>query len=421
MASSPLKLPIETVVMPRQFTEVFNGKIYVGKPDTDPTAAANRITVYQEAENGKLIPVAQPVAINAGGHPVINGQVVKLVVTQDYSIAVHDSQGAQAYYFPRCSGPYVLNIFHDQTLHGTGTESDKLGVQLSKNAGNLLEIRSDGLYYGATATDDLLNLYVDSANGDDKNPGTRGKPLKTLNRALTITPKNKSNTIHLRAGQTFILGVGAAVEGCTRTLIPYDDPWIDGDRVPDITPDNPGYDGPCAVGLARPVIKSRLNYGENNHIAYHYTFNVGAGGTLDCRGIIWDSIPDNDEQYPSGWGKSNHAPVYGSASGTVAFRGCQIVTKPHTDTIYRSVLVSNGSDGSYPALKFNRCQFLSGEYFINLGGVAANVTITDEWPSQFKIEYIRGNLVQSTNDGKLNGIVRGPNGEPRNLMINFVV
>lgn len=181
----PLALPVEHYTMPRQFSTVFNGKIYVGKPDTDPTAETNRVTVYQEEENGTLTPIAQPISINAGGYPVISGQIVKLVVTQDYSIAVYDQLGAQAFYFPRCSGPYILNVYHDQTLHGTGTESDPLGVQLSADEGNLLEIRDDGLYYGTSASDDLLNLYVDTVNGSDDNIGSREKPLKTLNEALT--------------------------------------------------------------------------------------------------------------------------------------------------------------------------------------------------------------------------------------------
>ncbi|WP_040465464.1 phage tailspike protein [Erwinia tracheiphila] len=219
--------------MPRQFSTVFNGKIYVGKLDTDPTAETNRVTVYQEGENGTLTPIAQPISINAGGYPVISGQVVKLVVTQDYSIAVYDQFDAQAFYFPRCSGPYVLKVFHDQTLHGDGTEADPLGVKLSGNSGNLLEIRDDGLYYGTSASDDLLNLYVDTVNGSDDNIGSREKPLKTLNEALTRTPANKSNTIHLHSGQTFILDVQTSIVGCIRLIMPYDDPYIDGNKVPD--------------------------------------------------------------------------------------------------------------------------------------------------------------------------------------------
>ncbi|MFG6076999.1 phage tailspike protein [Erwinia sp. OPT-41] len=224
----PLALPVQLYTMPRQFSTVFNGKIYVGAVDTNPTAEANRITVYHEGENGTLTPIAQPIAINAGGYPVISGQVVKLVVTQDYSIAVYDQLGAQAFYFPRCRGPYILNVYHDQTLHGTGTESDLLGVQLSEDEGNQLQIRDDGLYYGLVGPDDIINLYVTTAGSNDA-AGTRAAPLQTVGEALRRIAERAmpgSYTIHLRAGETFALdkSYSLGVGSFHLTFIYYDDP-----------------------------------------------------------------------------------------------------------------------------------------------------------------------------------------------------
>lgn len=226
--ATPLALPVELYTMPRQFSTVFNGKIYVGAVDTDPTAETNRITVYQEGENGTLMPIAQPIAINAGGYPVIAGQVVKLVVTQDYSIAVYDQLDAQAFYFPRCSGPYILNVYHDQTLHGTGTKSDPLGVRLSDDAGNQLQIRDDGLYNGLVGPGGLINLYV-AAAGSDEAEGARVAPLKTVGEALRrIAEKSYPGnyTIYLRAGESFAIDknyyLGAGV--FSLVFIYYDDP-----------------------------------------------------------------------------------------------------------------------------------------------------------------------------------------------------
>ncbi|MFC0141572.1 phage tailspike protein [Erwinia mallotivora] len=231
------------------------------------------------------------------GYPVVDGQVVKLVVTQDYSIAVYDQLDAQAFYFPRCSGPYVLNVYHDQTLTGTGTESDPLGVQLSAGAGNLLEIRDDGLYYATSATDDLLNLYVDTENGSDENTGTREKPLLTLNEALTRTPANKSNTIHLRAGQTFVLDVSTDITGCSRIITPYDDPYIDGDQVPDPTPETASYVGYATRDLARPTIKARLYFLSDVEYFTPYGIQISEGGTLTLQGLIIIRCPTMPIKY----------------------------------------------------------------------------------------------------------------------------
>jgi len=422
--SAPLSLPVNHYTMPRQFSTIFNGSIYVGKIDTDPTQEVNRITVYHESEDGTLTPIAQPISINAGGYPVVSGQVVKLVVTQDYSIAVYDQLDAQAFYFPRCSGPYVLSIFHDATLHGSGIEADRLGVNLSKDAGNLLEIRKDGLYYGVTASDNLLNLYVDSINGDDAAEGTRTSPLKTLNRALAMTPENKSNTIHLRAGQTFILDRTCSITGCSRTIQPYDDPWFDGDKVPAITPANPAYHNWAVKALARPTIKSHLGYNEMNRHYSHEQVSLANGATLNLYGLIVDAVPDNDQQYESGWGPFNFGPFYGESGCTLMFGGCYLITgasEPATLN-YPATVVASYSQGGMPFLMFCRCIVLNGYSVVEMSSCpAASISCQDDWPTQFEIEYLAGNTVPEFKAGRITGILRGPNGEPRNLQINFVI
>jgi|GEM_PF-6795249 len=418
--SVPLTLPIQLMTMPRQFDTVFNGKIYVGKVDTDPTAEVNRIPVYQEAEDNTLVPIAQPIDINAGGYPVVGGQVVKLVVTEDYAIAVNDRLGAQAFYFPRCSGPYVLKVFHNQTLHGDGTEADPLGIELSKNAGNLLEIRDDGLYYGTSATDDLLNLYVDTVSGDDENIGSRAEPLKTLNEALKRTPWDKTNNIHLHAGQTFTLDINVQVNACTRNFHVYADPYVDGDKVPETSPENPVYYYWSASGLSRPTIKAKIEYHDDSHIANEYNIWVGSGGTITFNGIILDVVPSNDDENAA-YTAFNAAPLYGDSTSAVNFFGCVMVTKVQGENQYKWVAIAGFSDGNMPSVNLCRCLFLSGDYFMDLSTNAAKVIVRDEWPQEFTVPYQKGNLVQATKDGKMDGIVKGPNGEPRNLMINFVI
>ncbi|HAX5299624.1 TPA: hypothetical protein JZG53_001029 [Escherichia coli] len=99
-ANVVVSMPSQLFTMARSFKAVANGKIYIGKIDTDPVNPENRIQVYVENEDGSHIPVLQPIMINAAGYPVYNGQIAKFVTVQGHSMAVYDAYGAQQFYFP---------------------------------------------------------------------------------------------------------------------------------------------------------------------------------------------------------------------------------------------------------------------------------------------------------------------------------
>jgi len=84
----------------RTFRAVANGRIYIGKIDTDPTIPSNQITVYIENEDGSHVPISQPLIINAAGKIVYGGQLVKVVTVEGHSMAVYDAYGAQVDYIP---------------------------------------------------------------------------------------------------------------------------------------------------------------------------------------------------------------------------------------------------------------------------------------------------------------------------------
>lgn len=100
LANFVVSMPSQLFTMSRSFKAVANGKIYIGKPDTDPVLPTNQIQVYIEGEDGIPVPVPQPVIINAGGYPVYNGQIAKFVTVENYSMAVYDAYGTQQFYFP---------------------------------------------------------------------------------------------------------------------------------------------------------------------------------------------------------------------------------------------------------------------------------------------------------------------------------
>ncbi|HEA3100727.1 TPA: peptidase S74, partial [Escherichia coli] len=95
-----VSMPSQLFTMARSFKAVANGKIYIGKIDTDPVNPENQIQVYVENEDGSHVPVSQPIIINAAGYPVYNGQIAKFVTVQGHSMAVYDVYGAQQFYFP---------------------------------------------------------------------------------------------------------------------------------------------------------------------------------------------------------------------------------------------------------------------------------------------------------------------------------
>ena len=67
----------------------------------------------------------------------------------------------------------------------------------SDDAGNLLQCRADGLYYGITPPANLQNQFVDPVNGDDSNSGTRASPLRNLVTAINRLPSGTEAVIHL--------------------------------------------------------------------------------------------------------------------------------------------------------------------------------------------------------------------------------
>ncbi|EOY1483638.1 phage tailspike protein, partial [Escherichia coli] len=117
-----VSMPSQLFTMARSFKAVANGKIYIGKIDTDPVNPENQIQVYVENEDGSHVPVAQPIIINAAGYPVYNGQIAKFVTVQGHSMAVYDAYGSQQFYFPN-----VLKYDPDQFEHRLASSGgDKL-------------------------------------------------------------------------------------------------------------------------------------------------------------------------------------------------------------------------------------------------------------------------------------------------------
>lgn len=114
-----VSMPSQSFTLARKFQAASNGKIFIGKIDTDPTIPENQIQVYLENEDGTTVPVSQPLIINQAGYPVYNGQIAKFVTVQGHSMAVYDSYGAQQFYYPNVL-KYDPDRFKDKLKESSG-------------------------------------------------------------------------------------------------------------------------------------------------------------------------------------------------------------------------------------------------------------------------------------------------------------
>ncbi|HFI6645480.1 TPA: phage head-binding domain-containing protein [Escherichia coli] len=150
-ANVVVSMPSQLFTMARSFKAVANGKIYIGKIDTDPVNPENQIQVYVENEDGSHVPVLQPIIINAAGYPVYNGQIAKFVTVQGHSMAVYDAYGTQQFYFQN-----VLKYDPDQLRQDLAAPG---GVDLVNGAAKQEDVDK--------INEKILRLEHDSVNVED--------------------------------------------------------------------------------------------------------------------------------------------------------------------------------------------------------------------------------------------------------------
>ena len=106
---------------------------------------------------------------------------------------------------------------------------------MSLSAGAVLQPRP--FLYKAEQKSDALALFVDSTSGDDSNPGTIDKPLKTLSKAVAVFEYergDRAGIIYLREGMYFLsstIELGPEDSGLTITGYMNEKATISGGRV----------------------------------------------------------------------------------------------------------------------------------------------------------------------------------------------
>lgn len=148
-ANVVVSMPSQLFTLARSFKANANGKIYIGKIDTDPLNPANQIQVYIENENGTYVPVSQPLIINSGGYAVYNGQAVKFVTSKNYSMAIYDAFGVQQFYFSKVC-PSGISV-KDFGAIGDGDADDYDAIQSAINSGLSAIYFPEGTYFISSA------------------------------------------------------------------------------------------------------------------------------------------------------------------------------------------------------------------------------------------------------------------------------
>ncbi|HFP4022459.1 TPA: phage head-binding domain-containing protein [Escherichia coli] len=189
-ANVVVSMPSQLFTMARSFKAVANGKIYIGKIDTDPVNPENQIQVYVENEDGSHVPVSQPIIINAAGYPVYNGQIAKFVTVQGHSMAVYDAYGVQQFYFPN-----VLKYDPDRLEQrlGESTGSILVGDPLDTTVANALSRR---IYTIETVTQLLETDFSGVPDGMNVRTYVNGKGVKNVSEWV-ISSNQDLNTFSL--------------------------------------------------------------------------------------------------------------------------------------------------------------------------------------------------------------------------------
>ncbi|ELZ1159360.1 hypothetical protein SPO15_003672 [Escherichia coli] len=195
-----VSMPSQLFTMARSFKAVANGKIYIGKIDTDPVNPENRIQVYVENEDGSHVPVSQPIIINAAGYPVYNGQIAKFVTVQGHSMAVYDAYGAQQFYFPN-----VLKYDPDQfrAIIESPEGAGHVGYQYRRNTGSTMRMVSDVLDERVS----LWDFHCDSS-GNVIQPGPTVDSRQCIQKAIDAIYEAGGGTLIIPTGTWYLNSYG---------------------------------------------------------------------------------------------------------------------------------------------------------------------------------------------------------------------
>lgn len=187
------------------------------------------------------------------------------------------------------------------------------GLVVSPDAGNQIEKRKNGIYYGTVAPEEIRDLYVSSVSGNDSNPGTREAPLRTIQAAvdkLADTPARY--TIWLHKSETFDW-VYKDLSYPTITFSVYGAETTH----PFSLPANAYYRGHLAQSFPRPTVKVQVKENQGYMMRHYLTAQ-----SLIFLGIKFEI---NNAAINDNFSLSGHFTEFvNTVTGKTEFEGCVI-------------------------------------------------------------------------------------------------
>lgn len=216
---------------------------------------------------------------------------------------------------------YDVKVGKSLTLN----EQGGVEVKLSKDKGNLIEARKDGLYYGINPPADTSNLYVSSSQGDDNNKGTRESPLRTIREAFRRNRANQNFTVHLYENDRHEWRSSwGRFNNYTYTMQPY------GGIADSVMADNPtnSIQWARAKQLKRPTVEFVFDQTSFD------TLVTSVQGDFSDQVVIFNGIRFYGRVEAEG---SHIYSVFGSPSSSpnIIFRGCEL--NLNTDIPYLNI------------------------------------------------------------------------------------
>ena len=155
--------PFQYFADPTRARPIFNGFIFIGRVDGDPTNTADQIPVQVICEcGGSPVNVTQPIRTGPGGLPIYNGSPAQIVVCRsNYSITLQDNNRVQVYHSPDVTSGFVNQPITHTTLAAAIADNNK-----NRMAVRLLE--RGGAEFRRAISQEEFNTYPTSARFTDQ-------------------------------------------------------------------------------------------------------------------------------------------------------------------------------------------------------------------------------------------------------------